>query len=124
MNVFGDLSVTTSPHADEIKLSYDPRSDSMVVAAPKSRFIAHIPFDWIRRAAALPGKTVQIALALCFLRGVKKSLTFKVTQEALGVATCSRQAYYQALQHLEAAKLISVERPPGQRATVTLLDFK
>ena len=108
---------------DEVKMIFDPNSGEFVVAVPKKRFVASIPFDWIQRAAALPGKTVQVALALCFLKGVKQSLTFKVTQEALSLSNCSRQAYYQALINLEAAGLILVERPAGQRATVTLVNF-
>ena len=108
---------------DEVKMIFDPNSGEFVVAVPKKRFVASIPFDWIQRAAALPGKTVQVALALCFLKGVKQSLTFKVTNEALSLSNCSRQAYYQALTNLESAGLVVVERPKGQRATVTLVDF-
>lgn len=113
---------TTSQFA-EVRMVFNPDSGELVVSVPKKRFIAPIPFEWIQRAAALPGKTVQVALALCFLKGVKQSLTFKVTQEALSLSNCSRQAYYQALTNLESAGLLVVIRAKGQRATVTLLDF-
>ena len=116
----GNLS--TAP--GEVRLTFDQQTESLVVAVPKKRFIASIPFGWIQHATALPGKTVQVALALCFLRGVKQSLTFKVTQEALSLSNCSRQAYYKALINLEKAGLIEVERPPGQHATVTLINFQ
>ncbi|MGV8864511.1 MAG: hypothetical protein ACOH2T_25510 [Pseudomonas sp.] len=62
-------------------------------------------------------------MALCFLKEVKQSVTFKVTQEALALTCCSRQAYYQALNNLEQADLVKVERSAGRRAVVTLLQF-
>ncbi|MQU58549.1 hypothetical protein GHO26_12240 [Pseudomonas helleri] len=108
---------------EEVRMNFDPQVGAFVVAVPKKRFIAPIPFDWMQRATALPGKTVQVALALCFLKGVKQSLTVKVTQEALSLANCSRQAYYQALGNLEQAGLVKVKRSAGQRAIVTLLQF-
>jgi hypothetical protein len=107
------------------RLVYDQRTGEMVLKAPVSRFIAGpIPFEWLRKAAGLPGKSVQVALAFCFLRGVKKSLSFKVTAEALTLAGCSRQAYYHALDNLEDAGLIAVARGSGRRAEVSLTNFK
>ena len=115
--------VGTSEPVQEVRLTFDRHSGTLVPTPSKKRFIASIPFDWIQGAATLPGKTVQVALALCFLKGVKQSLTFRVTQEALALASCSRQAYYQALNNLEQAGLIKVERSAGRRAVVTLLQF-
>ena len=116
--------VGTSECAQEVRLTFDRHSGTLLsTTPPKKRFIASIPFDWIQAASACPGKKVQVALALCFLKGVKQSLTFKVTQEALTLANCSRQAYYQALNNLEKAGLIKVERSAGRRAVVTLLQF-
>lgn len=90
-----------------------------------ARFVAgSIPFDWMRKANRISGKAAQVAIALCFLRGVKQSKTFKVTAESLDLAGCSRQAYYRALNCLEAAELIEVVRMPGNRAQVTLRDFR
>ena len=115
--------VGTSEPVQEVRLTFDRHSGTLVPTPSKKRFIASIPFDWIQGAAALPGKTVQVALALCFLKGVKQSVTFKVTQEALALTSCSRQAYYQALNNLEQAGLIKVERSAGRRAEVTLLQI-
>lgn len=117
-------STDSTAVSGEVRMIFDPHAGELVVTVPKKRFIASIPFGWIQHATALPGKTVQVALALCFLRGVKQSLTFKVTQEALSLSNCSRQAYYKALINLEKAGLIEVERPPGQHATVTLINFQ
>lgn len=115
---------STAAQVEEVRMVLDPHTGKWVETAAKKRFIASIPFGWIQLAAALPGKTVQVALALCFLKGVKQSLTFKVTQEALSLSSCSRQAYYQALINLEKAGLVGVQRPSGQRATITLINFQ
>ena len=106
------------------RMVFDPHSKTLLPKAPVGRFIAGpLTFAWLCTAANLPGKSVQVALALCFLRGIKKSQTFKVTAEALVLAGCSRQAYYYALGTLETAGLIAVQRSPGARATVTLQQF-
>ena len=95
--------VGTSELAQEVRLTFHRHSGTLASTHPKKRSIASIPFDWIQGAATFPGKTVQVALALCFLKGVKQSLTFKVTQEARALASCSRQAYYQALSRSRRA---------------------
>ena len=48
-----------------------------------------LPLDWMQRAARLPGKTLQVALALWYLAGLQKSLTVKL---ASGSPDCSAGA--------------------------------
>lgn len=87
---------------------------------PKERFVRTIPFDWLRRANRLSGKTTTVALALWFLAGVKKSMTFRLTAEAVDLAGCSRGALYHGLAALEGAGLIAITRRPGARPLITI----
>ena len=72
------------------------------------------------RANALPGKAGAVGIALWFLAGVKNSMTFKVTAEAVPVAACSRQAFSRGLDALEDANLVTVRRRLGTRPEVTI----
>lgn len=86
----------------------------------KERFVRSIPFDWLRRCNRLSGKTTTVALALWFLAGVKKSMTFRLTAEAVDLAGCSRGALYHGLKSLEAAGLIAIGRRVGARPIITI----
>jgi hypothetical protein len=79
-----------------------------------------IPFDWMACANALPGKAGAVGLAIWFLHGVKNSLTFSMTREAMQLAGCQRQAMYSALDALEHAGLIRQSRRAGSRVEVIL----
>lgn len=86
------------------------------------RFIkGPIPLDWVAAANGLPGKAGAVGLALWFLVGVRSSKTVKLTKQVEQIACCGRKALYAALSSLEAAGLITVDRLPGRRATVTVL---
>ena len=76
--------------------------------------------DWIAAAAALPGKTLNAALALWWLAGMKGHSEFKVTRQALSYLQVSDDAYRDALSRLEKARLVTVQRRPGQRAIVRI----
>lgn len=79
-----------------------------------------IPLDWVMQANALPGKAGAVGLALWFLAGVKRRMTFKVTAEAERVAACTRQAFSNGLYALEDAGLIAVKRHAGARPEVDI----
>ncbi len=76
--------------------------------------------DWIAAAAGLPGKTLNAALALWWLSGMKDHSEFKVTRQALAFLQISDDAYRDALSRLEQARLVTVQRRPGQRALVKI----
>jgi hypothetical protein len=80
-----------------------------------------IPLWWISRANELPGKAGGVGIALWFLAGVNKSLTFRLTGEVEQIAACNRKAVYNGLVALEGAKLITVYRKNGARPYVTIL---
>ena len=82
-----------------------------------------IPWKWLCRAAVLCGKAFQVAIAIWFLAGVHKRREIKLSGQAVEDLGVSRYACYRGLKLLEKAGLISVQRAPGRKAIVTILDF-
>lgn len=98
-----------------------PPSPSPETAAGK--FIkGPLPLDWFSRAAALPGKALNVALALWRMCGLCRSKTFAFKRSAFAVLNVSPDAMYDALTNLEGAGLIRVERHRGRSPTVTIID--
>jgi hypothetical protein len=78
-----------------------------------------IPVAWIARAAKLPGRALAVGLALWFIVGVgrRSNAVCPTLLQKFGV---SRKAGYRALQSLEAAGLVMVERRRGRCSHVTI----
>ena len=76
---------------------------------------------WLNEAAKLPGKALNVGIAIWWLRGMAKTKTFKLTGKALDQLDVSRDAASSALKRLEAQGLIRVQRAPGQRPAVEIL---
>jgi len=103
------------------RLAFNSRTGKHVEKPKAVRFIrGPIPFDWMQKANALPGKAGAVSLALWFLRGVKSSTTFAVSAEAESLAACSRQAFARGLAALEAEGLILIQRKSGARPIITI----
>ena len=82
-----------------------------------------IPMAWLNEAAKLPGKALNLGIAIWWLAGMSKTTAFKLTGKALDQLDISRDAASSALKRLEAQGLIRVQRLPGQRPTVEILSF-
>jgi hypothetical protein len=82
-----------------------------------------IPLEWLARAAALPGKTLNVAIALWWRHGMAGGKPFKLTQMALTAMNVERDAERAGLTRLEQAGLVRVERKPGQRPIISILDL-
>ena len=80
-----------------------------------------IPMAWLNAAAKLPGKTLNVGIAIWWLAGMSKTTAFKLTRKALNQLGVSRDAASDALKRLEENGLIMVKRLPGQRSTVEIL---
>jgi hypothetical protein len=80
-----------------------------------------VPLDWLSKAAQLPGKAVQVALALFWLFGMSPTVQFKMTRRAMELFCLSTDAYLDGLNRLEKIGLIKVLRRPGQRALVEIV---
>jgi hypothetical protein len=80
-----------------------------------------IPMAWLNEAAKLPGKALNLGIAIWWLAGMAKTNTFKLTGKALDQLDVSRDAASSGLKRLEAQGLIRVQRAAGQRPTVEIL---
>lgn len=86
-----------------------------------------LPLAWWGRVCRLPGgKTLAVALAIWFLAGLRgRTHDLKLTSAVLkrfGVE--DRSAKSRALEALEGAGLIRVERRPGRNPLVTILEIE
>jgi hypothetical protein len=80
-----------------------------------------IPLDWLSRAAALPGRSLHVAIAVWFMAGLKKTSVVPVSNITGLQFGLDRNAKYRALEWLENANLITVERRAGRAPIVTIL---
>lgn len=76
--------------------------------------------DWLSCAASLPGKAINVALALLWLSGMAQSGSVKMTRKTLERFHISRDAYLDALHRLESARLVGVQRHAGQTPIVKI----
>lgn len=112
----------------ERRLVWDRQRDAFVDApeAAKAKTQAGfikgpLPLEWMRAAARMPGRTLQVALVLWYLAGLKRSDTVRLSSEQLDAVGVSRDAKYDALQRLRAAGLVTVDQQPGRAPVVTLV---
>ena len=120
---------------NEYEMDYQKLPDRMIPASKitpskqetvkrKGAFIkGPIDLEWISAVSQLPGKALNVGLALMWLSGLKKSKNkLKLTKTAYKVFNVTRQSSVKALQAMEAAKLIALERSSGRKTLVTVLD--
>ena len=80
-----------------------------------------VRYDWLMAAATLSGKSLHLALALSWLAGLAHSPKVKLTRATMRRFSLSRDACYDGLRKMEAARLVSVWRLPGRSPMVILL---
>ncbi len=88
--------------------------DSQFIAGP-------IPIPWITHAASLPGKSLSVALAVWFESRKRYWKPIRAGNALLSRFHVSRQQGYRALNMLESAGLISIERHRGRSPVVTIV---
>ena len=116
------MYMSSHPPIPVKRLQYEASSGRLVAAPDKTPFIrGPIPLRWLGKAAALPGKTLNVALALWWLHGMSNGEPFKLTGAALKHLNIERNAASAGLARLERAGLIAVQRRPGQRPTVSIV---
>ena len=82
-----------------------------------------IDLTWISAVAKLPGKTLNVGLALVWLSGLNRSKAgLKLTRTVYDLFNVSRQSTAKALQAMEEAGLIKVDRMSGRKNLITILD--
>ena len=97
-------------------------SKTQCPAGPGTYIRGPIPLEWLKAAAALPGKSLHIGLALWLLAEIEKSRTIALSNLQASYFSVDRNAKYRALDWLEKAGLIKVKRNPGQSPIVTLIE--
>jgi hypothetical protein len=80
-----------------------------------------VPLAWLEAAARLPGRALQVGLALWFLIGVTKSATVSLTTVKLAGFGVDRSAKRRALTALAGAGLIALDQAPGRNPVVTVI---
>jgi len=117
-------------------LEYSERGDSLIpvkrhqfrpsstgpglveVANTKPFLKGPIHMDWLSAAAHLPGKSLNLALAVRWLVDMNGGKPVKITAKALDLFCVSADACSDGLKRLESGGLITVIRHPGQRPVV------
>ena len=94
---------------------------SLVPVAKPRRFLkGPIDMDWLSAVAHLPGKAINLALAVRLLVDMNGGKSTKLTAKALELFNVSEDACSDGLRRLESAGLVSVTRHPGQRPSVNI----
>jgi hypothetical protein len=92
-----------------------PRAGEKFVKGP-------IPYDWLQRAARLPGHALHVGLQIWFLVGVTQARQVNLSLSSLrGSLGVSRGAAVRGLQALENAHLVQVDRARGRKPKITVL---
>ena len=81
-----------------------------------------VSIDWLSAAARLPGRSLHVGIALWTIAGMEKSHIVQLTNVNGRRFGLDRNAKYRALQWLEGAGLIAVDRKLGRAPVVTILD--
>jgi hypothetical protein len=79
-----------------------------------------LPFDWLAKACLLGGKCASLAFVLWYAHGLGDDPVV-LTRRLWGQFGMTRHSAYYALNLMEEAGLIHVERHPGRSPRVTLL---
>ena len=118
------MATTPDPDRDVPVKRLQLDATGKLVESPKPALFLRgpIPLNWLGSAASLPGKTLNVGIALWWLHGMAKGKPFKLTQKALQTLNVERDAASAALVRLEQGGLIRVVRKPGQRPMVSVVD--
>lgn len=109
---------------EDVKLQGEKPKPRSAKGRPKigKVFLARVDMEWLSRAAALKGKALHVGIALWYLSGLKKSRTVRLTTKVRNMLSIDRHAGYRALNALEDAGLVTVERHNGRLPVVQIID--
>jgi hypothetical protein len=87
----------------------------------------HVPLSWFAAASQLPGKTAIIASLLHLQAGLQRGDLWHNERHGLPgwlLEECGidRHTLYRALRVLETARLIRVQRKPGCKPAITIIE--
>ena len=108
--------------SSEKRLQLDIDTGKLVPIPKKKLFLrGPVPMDWLSKAAELPGKTLNVALAIWWLQGMAQSESFKLNRKSLSLFNIKRDAASISLKRLEGAGLIKIQKKVGQRPTILVI---
>ena len=81
-----------------------------------------IPLGWLETASSLPGRSLHAGIAIWHAAGLTRSRSVALSNVAGLRFGLDRNAKYRALNWLEGAGLIKVERKLGRAPLITILD--
>ena len=87
----------------------------------KKAFLASIPLDWVARAGKLPGKALQVALAIRHQCALERKSTISLGNNFLYRMNVKRDAKRRAIAALEIEGLIKVQRESGKKPLIEVL---
>ena len=110
----------------EVRLTWDRERGKFLrgkKTAVSGRFIrGPLPFEWISRAARLPGSALAVGMCLWHLAGLRGThQRLALSTERLEPFGVSRHSKDRALRALLAAGLVTVERKRGRSPRVSLV---
>ena len=87
------------------------------------KFIIASPLYWVSKASHLSSKSLNVAMGLWYLYGLnKKGKSFKMEKHVLEKFNITAETYNLVLKKMEAARLITVERLPGQTPNIYIIE--
>ena len=82
-----------------------------------------IDLDWISRVATLSGKSLNVGLALMYLKGLTKSAEdLRLTQKHLKLFNVTRKAANRVLNLMEEAGLIKIKKVQGRKHRIDIVE--
>ena len=87
------------------------------------RFIPPIPAPWFQKAASLPGKALAVGLILRYEVAIGRKDSVRLTRQATAAWGVGRDARRRALQVLETAGLIDVQKRLRSTPVVTIVEM-
>jgi hypothetical protein len=119
------MATTTQP-GDGTRHYWNSELRKFTLAPPKKRavreYVPPILLPWFTAAACLPGKALLVACAVRRQSALRHSHTVTLHSPLLSSWKVGPIALRHALLVLETAGLISVERKPGTKPRITIIE--
>ena len=115
-NKFKITGSHSGPKTPERKVTPDTKSHKFLKGP--------IPLPWLIIAAQLPGKTFVVGIVIWFRCGLCKSSTITLPSTVLSLFGVDRNAKRRAIDLLEKASLITVDRRLGKNPIITILETR
>jgi hypothetical protein len=91
----------------------------------KKKFIkGPIPLAWLDQVLLTGGRGLNVALAIWYQVGLKKSNTITLPRTTTRLFRVTRNNVWRALKRMEETRLIFVTRRKGRLSHITVLDFQ